>query len=86
MVKHVNYDKVREITEEEGKNQAVFPGQMTGIQEGHQYRPRVHRREDTSGHAFYHPGYSWHPEKITEAWGWAPNPTVNLGRRGLQGL
>ena len=58
MVKHVNYDKVREITEEEGKNQAVFPGQMTGIQEGHQYRPRVHRREDTSGHAFYHPGYS----------------------------
>ena len=29
-----------------------------GIQQVHQYRPQVRKREHTIGHAFYHPGYS----------------------------
>ena len=79
MVKPVNYDKVWDITQGKRWNLSSLPGPGdSSIQRGHQYRPWVHRREDTTGHAFYHSGYSWHPEETTKAWGWAWNPIFNL--------
>ena len=79
MVKPVNCDKVWDITQGKRWKLSSLPGPGDrGIQRGHQYRPWVHRREDTAGHEFYYSGYSWHPEKTSKARGWAWNPTVNL--------
>ena len=78
MVKPVNYDKVWDITQGKRKLSSLSGPGDSGIQRGHQYRPWFHRREDTAGHELYHPGYSWHTEKTTKAWGWAWNAIVNL--------
>lgn len=63
-----------------------LPGPGERSIQGHQYRPRVHRREEHTGHEFYHLGYSWAADTITKASDWVPNPTVSLGRGSLQGL
>ena len=58
MVKPVNYDKVREFNQEEGKNQAVFLGQVTeACREDTRTDPESTEGR-TTGHAFYHPGCS----------------------------
>ena len=81
MVKPVNY-KVWSYRGKRWKPGSIPELGNRDFQEGHQYRPRVHRREDILAMHFTTQTTPDIKRKL-QAWGWAS--TVNLGRGGSQG-